>query len=59
MATDEAGNSTGSPKSWNGVRPARLACVVAASVLVGIAPVPAGLTPQAWHLFAIFIGAIA
>lgn len=59
MAADAAGSPAGSPKPGNGVRPARLACVVAASVLVGIAPVPAGLTPQAWHLFAIFIGAIA
>lgn len=56
---DGTGDPPAPPKTGNNVRPARLACVVAASVLVGIAPVPAGLTPQAWHLFAIFIGAIA
>ncbi|MFO1205041.1 MAG: DASS family sodium-coupled anion symporter [Burkholderiales bacterium] len=29
------------------------------AIAVWFAPVPAGLTPSAWHLFAIFIGAIA
>jgi DASS family divalent anion:Na+ symporter len=26
---------------------------------VWFAPVPGGLTPQAWHLFALFVGAIS
>ena len=26
---------------------------------IWLAPVPAGLTPQAWHLFAVFVAAAA
>lgn len=31
----------------------------AIAAAIWFAPVPAGLTPQAWHLFAIFVAAIA
>jgi DASS family divalent anion:Na+ symporter len=37
----------------------RRALPFALAIAIWFAPVPAGLTPPAWHLFAIFIGAIA
>ena len=37
----------------------RGACVAAIGAVLWFFPVPAGLTPQAWHLFAIFVATIA
>jgi DASS family divalent anion:Na+ symporter len=40
------------------VRPGRLAAVTALGVILWFIPAPAGLTLQAWHLFALFLGTI-
>ncbi len=41
------------------VRPGRLAAVALLAAILWFLPVPAGLAPQAWHLFALFLGTIA
>jgi len=38
---------------------ARSIIAIALTVIIWLIPVPAGLKPQAWHLFAIFVGTIA
>ena len=42
-----------------GVRPWRLLIVGAIAILIWEMPPPGGVTPQAWHLFALFAGTIA
>ena len=44
--------------SWEGVKIKPGLLVLAVALAIWFAPVPAGLTPQAWHLFTIFITTI-
>ncbi|UCD25924.1 MAG: anion permease, partial [Gemmatimonadota bacterium] len=51
---------TAAPAESNqaGLRVLRLAIVIGLGVAIWFAPSPAGVTPRAWHLFAIFVSTI-
>jgi divalent anion:Na+ symporter, DASS family len=43
------------PSTWKGAKPIPFLSVLTLGLIIWILPVPDGLTPQAWHLFAIFV----
>jgi len=54
----QAAATPATPAPSRGADKKTLGACVAATVLIWFLPVPAGLSPQAWHLFAIFVGTI-
>lgn len=50
--------STTPPTTWKGADLKKLAACVLTAAVVWIIPPPAGITKQAWHLLAIFLGTI-
>jgi DASS family divalent anion:Na+ symporter len=43
------------PDTWKGAKPIPFLSVLTLGLVLWMLPVPAGLTPQAWHLFSIFV----
>lgn len=50
--------STTPPTTWKGADLKKLAACVLTAAVVWVIPPPAGITKQAWHLLAIFLGTI-
>jgi len=46
------------PSTWKGADLKKLAACVLTAAIVWVIPPPAGITKQAWHLLAIFLGTI-
>ena len=58
MTTVEAATGAAVAREPSGARIGRLIPVVLAGVVIWLLPVPTGVDPKAWHLFAIFVATI-